>query len=823
VKLEKISCETCGGQLEINDIKTAAKCVACGNVYFIKDEASCGANITALLIRARLSIEDMDFFAAAKVCEKIEALNDEFPGLWFCLLLIEAKVSSLEELYHIERDYTDSENYTKALYYSSLAEKHEYVEELERLKNERTAKLKAFVKYNNDLARNALADSEVIAALSEKAYLQKRNDDIYLHDKTEYLHCGPKEFYRLNRLKFEQNKHSGLYKDFVLDNQTLKKCCLIRDAKKVDIPFGIVGIEESAFRGLGYESITIPGSVTSIGPFAFSDCKNLGSLAIPHGVTSIPKAAFRSCVNLESITIPNSITNIGPFAFEGCKNLSSIKLPTGVTSIAGLAFSLCTRISSLKIPDNVTFVGEGAFLQWTIDQTIFVNKDVESKWHPAWNYACYAKVVYRITESELDTPLEDITDHAELMNIIRTAKFSDRLAAVEKITDQAVLAEIAISNDHMTEICKLAAKRVSGQPMLAVVARKAKDNSIRLAAAEKVTDQAVLAEIVKTDNNSNICKKVFEKIDDPALLADIAKTTRIDFLRLAATEKITDQAVLAEIAVKDRSLTAVKKITDQALLASVAKTNPPFGYDAICKAALERITDQAALADVARTAEVDAIRRAAIIKVADQEVIIDVVRNDKDFFVRMDALKLVKDQAVLADFAREAEDISIRMAARKRVTDQVVLAEIAVKFTDRSAFERITDQAALVDVARKTTDKYIRKAATEKITDQAVLAEIAVKYTSLTAVKKITDQALLASVAKSCNNDSISKAALEQITDQAALADVAREAEKSSMRQKAILKVTDQEVIVDVAKNDKDFFVRKAALQRIADKTVLDK
>ena len=36
--LEKILCETCGGRLElINDANSEAKCVICGNIYFIKD------------------------------------------------------------------------------------------------------------------------------------------------------------------------------------------------------------------------------------------------------------------------------------------------------------------------------------------------------------------------------------------------------------------------------------------------------------------------------------------------------------------------------------------------------------------------------------------------------------------------------------------------------------------------------------------------------------------------------------------------------------------------------------------------------------------
>jgi DNA-directed RNA polymerase subunit RPC12/RpoP len=36
--LENIFCETCGGQLELNDTGTSVKCIVCGNTYLVKDE-----------------------------------------------------------------------------------------------------------------------------------------------------------------------------------------------------------------------------------------------------------------------------------------------------------------------------------------------------------------------------------------------------------------------------------------------------------------------------------------------------------------------------------------------------------------------------------------------------------------------------------------------------------------------------------------------------------------------------------------------------------------------------------------------------------------
>jgi len=89
-------------------------------------------------------------------------------------------------------------------------------------------------------------------------------------------------------------------------------------------------------------SITIPNSVTSIGTYAFYECKGLTSITIPNSVTSIGNGAFGECVALTSITIGNSVTSIGEGAFNNCKNLTSITIPNTVISIASSAFNECS-------------------------------------------------------------------------------------------------------------------------------------------------------------------------------------------------------------------------------------------------------------------------------------------------------------------------------------------------------------------------------------------------------------------------------------------------------------------------------------------------
>lgn len=163
-------------------------------------------------------------------------------------------------------------------------------------------------------------------------------------------------------------------------------------------------------------SITIPGSVTSIGNGAFSDCKSLTSITIPDSVTSIGDYAFGSCESLESVTIGDGVTYIGSDAFYGCTSLENILvdennehfadidgilfnkgckallyypagktsatyiIPDSVTHIAYGAFSTCTSLKSVTISDGVTSINDSAFRGCTSLRTVYYTGSVED-----WN------------------------------------------------------------------------------------------------------------------------------------------------------------------------------------------------------------------------------------------------------------------------------------------------------------------------------------------------------------------------------------------------------------------------------------------------------
>ncbi|MDA7683437.1 leucine-rich repeat domain-containing protein [Akkermansiaceae bacterium] len=124
---------------------------------------------------------------------------------------------------------------------------------------------------------------------------------------------------------------------------------------------------------------TIEGNpVTSIGDYAFSQCRGLTSITIPDGVTSIGSGAFNGCTSLTSITIPNSVTSIGDYAFRDCNSLTSVTIPDGVTLIADGTFLNCTSLTSITIGNGVTSIGEAAFELCTSLTSITIPDSVTS-------------------------------------------------------------------------------------------------------------------------------------------------------------------------------------------------------------------------------------------------------------------------------------------------------------------------------------------------------------------------------------------------------------------------------------------------------------
>ena len=155
-----------------------------------------------------------------------------------------------------------------------------------------------------------------------------------------------------------------------------------RAVASVTIPGRVADIGPGAFRGWNaLESVTIPASVTNIDHTAFCGTGALtsfqvergnrfykaengmlltkdgttlvrgvnGDVTIPTSVTAIGPCAFEGCVSLRSLVIPSEVKSIGPFAFKQCRGMKSVTIPSGAQRIEQDAFHDCGSLTSVTM------------------------------------------------------------------------------------------------------------------------------------------------------------------------------------------------------------------------------------------------------------------------------------------------------------------------------------------------------------------------------------------------------------------------------------------------------------------------------------------
>ena len=124
--------------------------------------------------------------------------------------------------------------------------------------------------------------------------------------------------------------------------------------------------------------LNIPSSVTTIGDYAFYYCERLKSVTTPNSVTTIGQWAFAYCTGLTSVTIPYSVTTIGDNVFYYCEGLKSVTIPNSVKAIGQWAFAYCIGLTSVTIPYSVTTIGNSTFLACSNLTDIIVDSENSS-------------------------------------------------------------------------------------------------------------------------------------------------------------------------------------------------------------------------------------------------------------------------------------------------------------------------------------------------------------------------------------------------------------------------------------------------------------
>ena len=99
-----------------------------------------------------------------------------------------------------------------------------------------------------------------------------------------------------------------------------------------------------------------------------------GRLTLPSSVegrtvNEIDRMAFADCTGLTSVSIPGTIRTIGVRAFTGCTSLTSAYLAEGVSTISMGAFISCTALDTIEVPSTLTKIGSGAIGNTAFEST----------------------------------------------------------------------------------------------------------------------------------------------------------------------------------------------------------------------------------------------------------------------------------------------------------------------------------------------------------------------------------------------------------------------------------------------------------------------
>ena len=128
----------------------------------------------------------------------------------------------------------------------------------------------------------------------------------------------------------------------------------------------------------------IPAGVTAIGDKAFEGNKNAGFVfAMPDETSG-----------------EHTLTSIGNWAFSDCKDLTMINLPESLISIGSWAFYGCSALTHIIIPASVTSIGVHAFQGWSSAQTIVVlgkanQAEADAVFGENWRIGCNAIIKYQ--------------------------------------------------------------------------------------------------------------------------------------------------------------------------------------------------------------------------------------------------------------------------------------------------------------------------------------------------------------------------------------------------------------------------------------------
>ena len=216
--------------------------------------------------------------------------------------------------------------------------------------------------------------------------------------------------------------------------------------KNLVIQNSVLGVGDSAFRGLGLNKAAIPGSCFSIGEAAFYTCRALTDVQLSEGLMMIGPYAFCSC-GIKTLVLPGSLIEIGDHAFDLDSDLTTLVMQGNLERIGDYAFSQCHSVSTVRFSERLKAIGSRAFYRAfteetdivlpgslkTIEDYAFCESNIKSVRIPGSVETIGTRAFWSckyLTSVVLDEGVKQIGEYAFASNPISSVALPDSLEAI---------------------------------------------------------------------------------------------------------------------------------------------------------------------------------------------------------------------------------------------------------------------------------------------------------------------------------------------------------------------------------------------------------
>ena len=210
------------------------------------------------------------------------------------------------------------------------------------------------------------------------------------------------------------------------------------------------------------EKVTYEGveyTVTSIGEYAFKNNNSISpsSVTIPGTVTTIGKSAFEGC-NLTVVEIPEGVTTIGDRAFYSCTEYYDLILPSTLTSIGSQAFAWANQTKIFSAMENPCEIPGNAFEEYQFETaTLYVPAEAKSKYQNTNYWSKFQNIVEgeikKIAGADGNSLYYILYSDSKTAEVIRMGVYSGKIDIPEKVTSKGVEYTVTSIGDEAFNEC----------------------------------------------------------------------------------------------------------------------------------------------------------------------------------------------------------------------------------------------------------------------------------------------------------------------------------------------------------------------------------